>query len=101
MPDSLLTILKFCFLALLYLFFLRVVRAVWAEMSGAPPAAAAPASAPFRPVGGGARRPILESSGGACVASAAVSEEKTRDGRGAGLNRSGAPGVQATKPRWG
>jgi pSer/pThr/pTyr-binding forkhead associated (FHA) protein len=40
-PDSLLTILKFCFLALLYLFFIRVLRAVWAEMSPsriAPPA---------------------------------------------------------------
>ena len=32
MPDSLLTILKLCFLALLYLFFMRVLRAVWAEM---------------------------------------------------------------------
>ncbi len=46
MPDSLLTILKLCFLALLYLFFLRVIRAVWAEMSGAPAAAPAPAPAP-------------------------------------------------------
>ncbi|HEX2048932.1 MAG TPA: FHA domain-containing protein [Acidimicrobiales bacterium] len=46
MPDSLLTILKFCFLALLYLFFIRVLRAVWAEMSGATtPAPAAPAPA--------------------------------------------------------
>ena len=42
-PDSLLTILKFCFLALLYLFFLRVVRAVWAEMRGATVPAPAPA----------------------------------------------------------
>jgi pSer/pThr/pTyr-binding forkhead associated (FHA) protein len=33
-PESLLTILKFCFLALLYLFFIRVVRAVWAEVTG-------------------------------------------------------------------
>src|SRR5437016_6059513 len=33
MPESLLTILKFFFLALLYLFFVRVVRAVWAEVS--------------------------------------------------------------------
>ena len=48
MPDSLLTILKFCFLALLYLFFLRVLRAVWAEVS--PRAmAAAPAPAATRP----------------------------------------------------
>src|SRR5205807_5574111 len=35
----LLTILKFCFLALLYLFFIRVVRAVWTEVSAPPPAA--------------------------------------------------------------
>jgi len=48
-PDSLLTILKLCFLALLYLFFLRVLRAVWAEMS---PQAVAPAPAP---VGGAGR----------------------------------------------
>ena len=55
MPDSLLTILKLCFLALLYLFFLRVIRAVWAEMSGAPAAAPAPAPAarPQRNWGGG------------------------------------------------
>ena len=39
MPESLLTILKFCFLALLYLFFIRVVRAVWTEVSAPPPAA--------------------------------------------------------------
>jgi pSer/pThr/pTyr-binding forkhead associated (FHA) protein len=43
-PDSLLTILKFCFLALLYLFFMRVLRAVWAEMS--PSRMAAPAPTP-------------------------------------------------------
>lgn len=47
MPDSLLTVLKFCFLALLYLFFIRVLRAVWAEVSerAAPAVAAAPARA--------------------------------------------------------
>ena len=45
MPDSLLTILKFCLLALLYLFFVRVLRAVWAEMKAPSPAAqAAPAA---------------------------------------------------------
>ncbi len=44
MPDSLLTILKFCFLALLYLFFIRVLRAVWVEVTGrAPTAKAVPA----------------------------------------------------------
>jgi pSer/pThr/pTyr-binding forkhead associated (FHA) protein len=52
-PESLLTILKFCFLALLYLFLLRVVRAVWAEVAGPRatrpvPAAASPAPARSR-----------------------------------------------------
>lgn len=32
MSDQLLTILKLCLLVLLYLFFLRVLRAVWAEL---------------------------------------------------------------------
>jgi hypothetical protein len=32
--EQLLTILKLCLLVLLYLFFLRVLRAVWAEISG-------------------------------------------------------------------
>ena len=60
MPESLLTILKFFFLALLWLFFARVLWAVWAEVRtpaaapppapsprqpGAPPAPAAPARA--------------------------------------------------------
>ena len=44
MPEPLLAILKLCALALLYLFFLRVIRAVWAEVAparaGAPVAAA-------------------------------------------------------------
>ena len=31
MPESVLTLLKFCLVAVLYLFFFRVLRAVWAE----------------------------------------------------------------------
>jgi len=53
LPESLLTILKFCLLALLWLFFLRVLRAVWAELkapaltaASATVATAAPAPAP-------------------------------------------------------
>ena len=34
MPESLLTILKLFLLVLLYLFFFRVLRAVWAEITG-------------------------------------------------------------------
>jgi len=53
-PESVLTILKFCFLALLYLFLFRVVRVVVLEMRApapapldtAPPPAAAVAKAP-------------------------------------------------------
>ena len=35
MPEQLLTILKVCLLVLLYLFFLRVLSAVWAEVATA------------------------------------------------------------------
>jgi pSer/pThr/pTyr-binding forkhead associated (FHA) protein len=55
-PESLLTILKFCFLALLYLFFVRVVRAVWTEVTVPPPApvaAAPPQTKTRRDRGGG------------------------------------------------
>ncbi len=45
MSEQLLTILKLCLLVLLYLFFLRVLRAVWAELR-APVATAAPTGAP-------------------------------------------------------
>jgi hypothetical protein len=47
MPEPLLTILKFCFLAIVYLFFIRVLRAVWAEVRG--PAAVAAPPPPVRP----------------------------------------------------
>ncbi|MGI8937083.1 MAG: FHA domain-containing protein [Iamia sp.] len=36
MSEQLLTILKFCVLALLYLFFFRVLRAVWVEVNPPP-----------------------------------------------------------------
>jgi FHA domain len=53
-PDPVLTLLKYVFLAILYLFFLRVLRAVWVELrepkpaplGAVPPAAAGPASPP-------------------------------------------------------
>lgn len=49
MSEQLLTILKLCLLALLYLFFFRVVRAVWAELRSAGAGAGAVAPAPARP----------------------------------------------------
>lgn len=42
MPDAVLTILKFCFLAILYLFFIRVLRAVWVEVKGPPAVSVTP-----------------------------------------------------------
>ena len=59
MSEPLLNILKLCLLALLYLFFLRVLQAVWAEVSGPRTKAsrgrvrerAAPAAAAPRPKG--------------------------------------------------
>ena len=52
MPDPVLTLLKYVFLAILYLFFLRVLRAVWVETrepKAAPPPPLAPATAPAAP----------------------------------------------------
>lgn len=40
MPEPILKILTFCLVALLYLFFFRVLRAVWAELKIAEPAKA-------------------------------------------------------------
>jgi pSer/pThr/pTyr-binding forkhead associated (FHA) protein len=48
-PEQLLNVLKLCLLALLYLFFLRVVRAVWVEVNG-PRLRKAPATPPPVPV---------------------------------------------------
>jgi pSer/pThr/pTyr-binding forkhead associated (FHA) protein len=48
-PEQLLTILKFCFLAVLYLFYVRVLRAVWAEVRPTRAVAAAAQQAPSRP----------------------------------------------------
>ena len=51
MSDAVLNLLKLLLLALLYLFFFRVLRAVWAEVS-ARPMASAPAPAPAAPARG-------------------------------------------------
>ena len=59
MSEPALRFLEYAFLALLYLFFLRVVRAVWAELreprtvpAPAPPGATAPGGARAAPPGG-------------------------------------------------
>lgn len=71
MPESLLAILKLCALALLYLFFLRVVRAVWAEVSPSREAVAPAAARQPKP----SRR---RSSGGQAIV---VLEPKEQKGR--------------------
>ena len=62
MSEQLLTILKLCLLALLYLFFFRVLRAVWAELRQSASPAAAPAAVR---VGGGAAAPPAAAAAGA------------------------------------
>jgi hypothetical protein len=66
LPDPVLTLLKYVFLAILYLFFLRVLRAVWVEMRepkpapfGAQAAPAAPVAAPAQPARGGSERLVV------------------------------------------
>jgi pSer/pThr/pTyr-binding forkhead associated (FHA) protein len=64
-PESLLTILKFLLVALLYLFFFRVLRAVWAEVQSRPePGRAAPRRPPrpSRDKGAVSRVKIVEPS---------------------------------------
>lgn len=56
MPEAILTILKFCFLALLYLFLLRVVRVVYLELGGARIPAGGGAATSTRRSGGRRRR---------------------------------------------
>lgn len=51
MPESLLTILKFLFLAMVWLFFARVLHAVWAEVRS--PGEGGPGPAPAGGGGGG------------------------------------------------
>ncbi len=75
MPEGLLTILKLFFLALLYLFFFRVLRAVWAELTA--PAAAAPVA----PGGGGRRAPAPPAAGPRGVLRLKVVEPPSDRGR--------------------
>lgn len=55
MSEQLLTVLKLCLLALLYLFFLRVLRAVWTEVNPPRHAVEAVAAAPPKGKRGAAR----------------------------------------------
>lgn len=61
MPEPLLAILKLCALALLYLFFLRVIRAVWAEVAPARVGAPAPVAKKAKRAG---RKPKARAKGG-------------------------------------
>jgi pSer/pThr/pTyr-binding forkhead associated (FHA) protein len=78
--DQLLFILKLCLLALLYLFFFRVLRAVWAELK-----APAPVAAPVP--GGGAPAP-------AAAAAAATRKER----RAADKAARSAPHLEVLEP---
>lgn len=62
MPEPLLNVLKICLLVLLYLFFFRVLRAVWAEVNlatSAGPQAAAPTGKVPRRARARARKPPI------------------------------------------
>jgi hypothetical protein len=72
--EQLLTILKLCLLALLYLFFLRVLRAVWVEVNG-------PKHAP-RPAGVPAGRvPVGPQAATVAAPVAAAAQPRGRRGR--------------------
>lgn len=71
MSEQLLTVLKLCLLALLYLFFLRVLRAVWSEVNAAPRAAVEPTTAPAAQGGAAAPRSRRRSRSRRAASSAA------------------------------
>jgi pSer/pThr/pTyr-binding forkhead associated (FHA) protein len=70
-PDPVLTLLKYVFLAILYLFFLRVLRAVWIELRE-------PKPAPVPDSAGGATSPPLANPapGGAATVQQRIGPEK-------------------------
>ena len=74
MPEPLLKLLELCLLALLWLFFLRVLRAVWVEVRG--PASVGPRTPSTN--GGGRRSPARRRGGGPRLV---VLEPKDRKGR--------------------
>lgn len=97
MDEQLLTILKLCLLALLYLFFLRVLRAVWTEVRGPKTVerrrrrANAPGPAPAMagagaPAGGSAMAP-----GGLPAAAAPTGRAGRRDRKERKADRRGGP----------
>lgn len=73
MPEPLLKLLELCLLALLWLFFLRVLRAVWTEVRGPAAVVARPATSS----GGGRRAPARRRGSPRLV----VIEPKERKGR--------------------
>jgi pSer/pThr/pTyr-binding forkhead associated (FHA) protein len=62
-PESVLTILKFCFLALLYLFLYRVVRVVVKEMKAPQPVPQTASAPPPAPAPAPAARPAKSARG--------------------------------------
>lgn len=92
MDEQLLTILKFCLLALLYLFFLRVLRAVWTEIRG--PKVVAPKAKASAP------RPSKRAERRSAPAQLAVVEPATHKGQrydlGAEVTVGRAAGCQVT-----
>ncbi len=81
MPEQLLTILKFCLLALVYVFFFRVLRAVWAQMRE-PVVTGVAAPAAHSPVAQAASAPAAAATG----RSAKRSEKRAAKRGGKGLS---------------
>jgi hypothetical protein len=89
MPTSVLTILKFCLLAVLYLFLFRVIRAVWVELR-----ADQPETVPDRPTDRPSGRSASRSAG---AESRAESDARTgRAARGTGPTGSAAKASGST-----
>lgn len=77
MPEPLLRLLQLCVVALIWLFFVRVLRAVWVEVRGSANGPVAPG--PSKATGGGGRRSAVPRRKG--LPRLVVVEPKERKGR--------------------
>ena len=93
MPDPVLTLLKYVFLAVLYLFFLRVLRAVWVELREPKPQEA-PASYPAAPGGAALPAHLAQAAGAPTIVGSVPQPVAGQPSTGPASSGSGSPGAE-------
>jgi len=97
-PEQLLSILKLCLLVLLYLFFLRVIRAVWVEVGGPRRQRAAPVGAVAAGRGGPPAPVAVTTAAPGAPRSSRSDRGRRSSARAAAKGRSAAPATTSNAP---